>query len=120
MYKMEWIILQHLYCTGIIEDVQKELNNFDTLQRTKRWNKKYGKLLAKEDKGIPWNKLCVYIIGPYITCIKLKKEKVNPKSVTIIYPVIGWFEITKYDNKRAILSMNLVETMWLSGYPIPM
>ena len=28
--------------------------------------------------------------------------------------VTGWFEITQYDNKRAISIANLVETMWLT------
>ena len=29
-------------------------------------------------------------------------------------PVSGWFEITQYDDKRAISIANLVETMWLT------
>ena len=36
----------------------------------------------------------------------------------MINPVTGWFEITQYYDKRAISIMNLVETMWLSMYPI--
>ena len=38
----------------------------------------------------------------------------------MINPVRGLFEITKYNYKRAISVANLVETMWLSRYPIPM
>ena len=37
----------------------------------------------------------------------------------MVGPVIGWFEIAQYEDKRAISIMNLVETMWLSGYPRP-
>ena len=33
----------------------------------------------------------------------------------MIYPVTGWFEITKYDNKTATSIKNLVETTWVSG-----
>ena len=36
------------------------------------------------------------------------------------YPVIVWFEITQYNDERAILISNLVETVWISRYPIPM
>ena len=71
---------------------------------------KYGKLTAKEAKGIPWIKLCVDLIGPYVIRIKGKKENLNLKAVKTIDPVTGWSEITQYNNKRAIsiykLSLN--------------
>ena len=38
----------------------------------------------------------------------------------MIDPVTGWFEITRYDDKRAISIANLVETTWLTRYPRPM
>ena len=38
----------------------------------------------------------------------------------MIDPVTGWFEITQYNNKIVISIANLVESMWLSRYPIPM
>ena len=38
----------------------------------------------------------------------------------MIYPVTGWFEITQYNDKRAISITNLVETTWPSRYPRPM
>ena len=53
--------------------VRKELNNCDTCQRTKRPNKKCGKLPAKLYEEIPWNKLCVDLIGPYVIRLKDKK-----------------------------------------------
>ena len=31
----------------------------------------------------------------------------------------GWFEITQYNDKRAISITNLFDTTWLSRYPIP-
>ena len=33
--------------------------------------------------------------------------------------VTRWFELTQYDNKRAISTAKLSETMWLDSYPIP-
>ena len=34
--------------------------------------------------------------------------------------VTGWFEITQYDDKRAISIANLIENMWMSRYLRPM
>ena len=36
----------------------------------------------------------------------------------MIDPVIGWSEITQYDDKRLISIANLVETVWLTRYII--
>ena len=38
----------------------------------------------------------------------------------MIEPVIGWFKIIQYDDKRALSIANLVETAWLARYPKPM
>ena len=62
----EAIICQPFYWPEIRDAVQKEVNNCDTCQRTKRSKKKYGKLPAKSAEEIPWNKLCVGLIGPYV------------------------------------------------------
>ena len=35
----------------------------------------------------------------------------------MINPVAGWFEVVKYDDKRAITIANLVKPMWLFRYP---
>ena len=36
----------------------------------------------------------------------------------MVDPVTGWFEIAQYNDKRAISITDLVETKWLSRYPI--
>ena len=38
----------------------------------------------------------------------------------MIDPVTVWFEMTQYDDKRAIPISNLVETVWLTRYTRPM
>ena len=38
----------------------------------------------------------------------------------MIYPVTGWFEITQYNDKRAISILYLFETMWMPRYHRPM
>ena len=37
----------------------------------------------------------------------------------MIDPVTGWFEITKYNDKKPMTIANLVETTWLVRYPWP-
>ena len=63
MDRTEAMIFQHFYWSDIRYAVRKEVTNFDTCQRTKGSNIKYGKLPAKESEEIPPNKLCVDIIG---------------------------------------------------------
>ena len=50
---------------------------------------------------------------------KVQKENLNIKAVMMIYPVIGWFEIMHYSNKRTISIAKLVETTCISRYPRP-
>ena len=38
----------------------------------------------------------------------------------MIDTVIGWSEVTQYNDKRAMGIADLVETTWLSKYPSPM
>ena len=79
----------------------------------------YGKLPDKLAEEIPWNKLCVYLIVPYIILQKDKKENLHLKAVTMINPVTGWFEIAQHEDKRAISIANLVKNTWLYRYPRP-
>ena len=62
-------------------------------------------------------KLCVYLIGPFVMSRKIQKEKLNFKYVMVIDPVTGSYELMEYNKKRAISIANLVETTWLSRYP---
>ena len=74
MDRTEAMIHQHLYWTDIRDAVWKEVSNCDTSQRTKLSNDKYGKLPANLAEEIPWNKLCVDIIGPFVIRHKGKKK----------------------------------------------
>ena len=100
--RTETMIHQNLYWPNIRDTVRKEVTNCETCQRRKQSHRKYGKFPSKLAEEIPWNKLCVDvdIIGPYGIRIKGKKEDLHLKDVTIIDPVIGWFEIAQYDDKN--------------------
>ena len=68
------------------------------------------------DLKITWTRLCVYIIGICTINRTRKKKDSLVKSITNIYPLAGWFKITLYNNKHAIIIVELVETMWLTMY----
>ena len=79
-------------------------------------NKKYGKVPAKLAEETTWNKLYVYLIGPY----KIRRKGEEPiflKAVTMIDPATAWFEITQHNDKKAMTVANLVGTTWLVPYP---
>ena len=51
-------------------------------------------------------------------CIK-EKDPLILKSVTMIYPVTWWFEVTQYHDKKVRTIAKLVETKWLVRYLWP-
>ena len=114
MDRTEVMICQHLYWPDIRYVVRKEVTNCGICKRTKRSNKKYGKLPANLTEETLWDKLCVGLIWPYTILREVNKENLHLKDVTMIDSVIGWFEILQYENKRAISISNLVETTWIS------
>ena len=109
MDRAEEMIFQYLYCSVTINAVWEEVTNCNTFQPTKRSKKQYGTLPAKEVEEIPCKKSIVNLIGAYVIRRKRQKVKLNINAITMIDPVTWWFKITQYDEKRAILIMNLVE-----------
>ena len=100
------------------DQIRAFVQTCDVCQRTKRKNAKYGKLPPKEAEHIPWDKLCIDLIGPYKIRRKGKEDLVL-KAVTMIDPATGWFEICQYDDKKSITVANVAETEWFSRYPWP-
>ena len=80
--------------------------------------KKYSKLPAKTVEETPWNKICVYFIGPYKICRK-GKDPIILKSLTMIDPITGCFEGTQYCDKKEMIITNLIETTCLVQYQWP-
>ena len=79
-----------------------------TCVNVKNGQKKYGKWPVKLVDKIPWSELCVYLVGP---CKILSKGKypLILKSITMIDPVTGWFEITQYNDKKSMMIVILLE-----------
>ena len=117
--RTEATIRQHFTFKGLKEMVHKLCKTCPTCQKTKLSTKKYGKIPPKVAESIPWDKLCVDLIGPYTIKINSEGEKATLWAVTMIDPATGWFEMKQIRNKEAIEVANIVETTWLSRYPWP-
>lgn len=118
--RKEKTISQHFYWTGMQKDIKQFIKNCQLCQKLKKRTKKYGHLPGKETECVPWEKLCVDLIGLYTIPNKSKpKEPRTLWCVTMIDPATGWVEIKDIDKKQAINIANIVETTWLSRYPWP-
>ncbi|MFM7543288.1 MAG: RNase H-like domain-containing protein [Ignavibacteria bacterium] len=118
--RMENTVSQHLTWKGLRKTVHEVCTKCDVCQRTKRTKKKYGHLPAKEAEAMPWDKLCVDLIGPYTIYRKHKKSKpLTLWAVTMIDPATGWFEIASITTKRADVIANIIEQTWFTRYPWP-
>lgn len=116
--RTEETIQQHLMWKRMRDDIRKYVSQCQVCQKNKKQTKRYGHLPAKEADAIPWERLCVDLIGEYKIARKGKKT-LKMKAVTMIDPATGWFEIIRYPDKRAITIANIVEQTWLSRYPWP-
>ena len=138
--RTELSISQHFYWKNLRKTVHEIYTKCKTCQFLKRNKKQYGKLPPKEAETIPWDTLCVDLIGKYQFTPKgggkkfqipskgdEKKYKMTTKSgksvylqaVTMIDPATGWIEIRTVPSARADLVANQVELAWLTRYPIP-
>jgi hypothetical protein len=79
-------------------------------QTQKKQSKKYGLLHEKDAEAMPWDRLCVNLIGPYEIKSKVKGIKIpSLRAITMIDPATGWFEIKQYDDKKSKTVANIVE-----------
>ena len=116
---MELTLGQHYTWKGMRKTIKSICSKCDACQRNKRTHKKYGKLPEKQAEFIPWETLCVDMIGPYKIPRKGKSD-LELWAVNMIDPATGWFEIAEVPGtKRVDVVSNIVEQTWLSRYPRP-
>ena len=116
--RTEESIGQHLWWPKMRHHITQFVQSCPTCQKNKRKQKKYGHLPPKEAEAIPWDKMCIDLIGPYTINRKGRKNLIC-KCVTMIDPATGWFEIHQYDDKRSITVANIAEQEWFARYPWP-
>jgi hypothetical protein len=116
--RTEEIIGQHFYWPEMRDQITNDISICAICQTQKKQSKKYGLLPEKEAEVMPWDRLCVDLIGPYNVKSNVKGVKIPPlKCITMIDPATGWFEIKQYDDKKSITVTNIVEQEWLMHYP---
>ncbi len=96
--RTEESIAQHLWWPKMRSHITNSVSSCDSCQKNKRRNRKFGHLPEKEAEALPWDKMCIDLIGPYTIRRKGQKDLIC-KCVTMIDPATGWFEIHQYDDK---------------------
>mgnify|MGYP003331710574 CR=1 FL=1 len=123
--RMEETIWQHFYWSSMREDIRQAVKKCHICQTTKQASSNFGHIPLKQNKGQPWETLCVDLIGPYKIPRKgsdkngKKKKDLTLWCVTMIDPVTGWFEMAKIKTKSADVIANVIELTWLNRYPWP-
>ena len=114
---------------NLCKTVHDVCSKCDAYQFLKRSKTHYGKLPPKEAEAVPWDTLCVDLIGKYqfnpqgggkkYQMTTTSGKKVYLQAVTMIDPATGWVEIRALPGARADYVSNQVELAWLTRYPLP-
>ena len=110
---------QHFTWRGMRKTVEDICGKCQACQLQKPKLKRLGHLPPKLPEEIPWERLCIDLIGPYTIGSKDKSDVATLHCLTMIDPVTGWFEIAEIPAKRADVIFNVLEQTWLVRYPRP-
>ncbi len=83
-----------IYCKGMRSKIRSITKSCKTCQVNKRQTRKYGLLPSKIVISIPWEALCVNLVGPY-TLKGKDSSAIDFKALTMINPASSWFEIVE-------------------------
>jgi RNase H-like domain found in reverse transcriptase/Reverse transcriptase (RNA-dependent DNA polymerase)/Integrase zinc binding domain len=110
---------QHYTWPGMQNTVKNLCHRCPSCQLNKPKNVHYGHLPPKQVEEIPWERLCIDLIGPYTIGSASKSDECTLHCLTMIDPVTGWFEIAEIPAKSADVVINVLEQTWLTRYPKP-
>jgi len=116
--RLQLTLAQTMYWPGMVSDCVNYTKSCDKCQRFKKKRVKYGKLPPKVAEVVPWETLCIDLVGPYTVTLKNNKET-TLSAMTFIDPATGWFEIAELGNKSSAHVSHLLDSMWLCRYPHP-
>ena len=80
--------------------------------------KKYGKLPPKNVELIPWDTVCIDLVGPY-TVTDQKGNGIILNAMTFMDPATDWFEIAGITDKTSARISQIFNNTWLSRYHGP-
>ena len=87
-----------MWWRGMRPHIRKHVKTCERCQLGKRRKRKYGHLPPKIAQVVPWNQVCVDLIGPYTIKVK-DKTILDFMCLTMIDPATSWFEIVELPNK---------------------
>ena len=127
-----------MHWTNMRKTVRSHVKTCRSCQINKKQSTKYGKLPTKLVVTVPWEALCVDLIGPYTLRGKDGTE-IDFMCLTMIDPASSWFEVVElpvveyattgksardatkekdaYFNKSSAMISTLVDKTWFSRYP---
>ena len=117
MYKT---LASTMYWEGMEKDINTYVKKCTICQKYKKKHKKYGKLPPKNSTMIPWDTVCVDLVGLYTVNDHTGTDH-TLMAMTFIDPATGWFEVAKLPNKEKSSAKisQLFNTTWLACYPRP-
>lgn len=117
--RTELTMSQHYTWKGMRKTVESVCEKCAMCQLHKPKIRRLGHLPAKTPEEIPWERLCIDLIGPYTVGNAKKNDETTLHCLTMIDPVTGWFEIAEIPKKSADVVINVLEQTWLVRYPRP-
>jgi hypothetical protein len=115
--RTELTIAQHFYWKGMRTTVKNVCGRCMSCTLNKTKFQRLGLLPPKKAEVIPWQTLCIDLIGPYT--LGTGKNATTLHAMTMIDPATGWFEIIEIPSKRADVIADLLERTWIMRYPWP-
>ena len=116
--RTEKTIRMHFVWPGMPRDIEQFVKTCHQCQRCKASRKKYGHLPPKEFSDVPWDTLCVDLIGPYTVTTSTGKE-ITLLAMTMCDPATGWFEIVEVKNRASKTTAINLDRTWFCRYPRP-
>lgn len=100
---------------GMFIHIRTYTKNCQECVETKVSNRNFGKLPLAKPEIIPFNTVCIDVIGPY----NLPERGEEKYALTILDPVSRWLEIVPLRSKSSIEISEAFDTQWLCCYPRP-
>ena len=116
--RIQVIIFKHLYYSSIRNFVWLKVAFCNSFHHTKdsTTTKEVNFQLSYLEKNMEY---IVCMFNRPIEILPNERTSLILETITSNYPVSMWFEMTKYDHKKAMTITNLFKTTWLTWYPCP-
>jgi len=119
--RLELNIAQHYAWIGLKSTCIHVCKRCENCAVSKKRDQKIGLLPPKPNPEIiPWNTLCINLVGPYKFGDEKKPETyIELHCMTMIDPATGFFKIVEIGQKTAGVIANWLEIHWLTRYLWP-